>query len=65
MVRRQGDILYTREGERFGNCSIVPANVPLCISQRMMASAYTPITTLRTSCGRSTVGMFTLRQRLI
>jgi len=32
----EGDILYTREGERFGIAANVPANVPLCISQRMM-----------------------------
>jgi type I restriction enzyme S subunit len=33
---REGDILYTREGERFGLAAIVPADVELCISQRMM-----------------------------
>jgi len=32
-----GDILYTREGERFGIAAMVPANTFLCISQRMMA----------------------------
>jgi len=32
-----GDILYTREGERFGIAALVPADVRLCISQRMMA----------------------------
>ncbi len=32
-----GDILYTREGERFGIATLVPNNVRLCISQRMMA----------------------------
>jgi len=32
----EGDILYTREGERFGIAANVPANVQLCISQRMM-----------------------------
>jgi type I restriction enzyme S subunit len=33
----EGDILYTREGERFGIAALVPPNVRLCISQRMMA----------------------------
>lgn len=37
MVPREGDILYTREGERFGIAAPVPAGVELCISQRMMA----------------------------
>jgi type I restriction enzyme S subunit len=32
----EGDILYSREGERFGIAANVPANVDLCISQRMM-----------------------------
>ncbi|NJL27562.1 MAG: hypothetical protein HC897_06520 [Thermoanaerobaculia bacterium] len=32
-----GDILYTREGERFGLAALVPPGVQLCISQRMMA----------------------------
>ena len=36
LVPAQGDILYTREGERFGIAALVPANVPLCISQRMI-----------------------------
>ena len=31
-----GDILYSREGERFGIAANVPADTPLCISQRMM-----------------------------
>ncbi|GAA5504202.1 hypothetical protein Dxin01_03971 [Deinococcus xinjiangensis] len=31
-----GDILYSREGERFGIAATVPENVGLCISQRMM-----------------------------
>jgi type I restriction enzyme S subunit len=31
-----GDILYSREGERFGIAANVPANTSLCISQRMM-----------------------------
>lgn len=33
----EGDILYSREGERFGIAACVPAGVELCISQRMMA----------------------------
>ena len=33
----EGDVLYTREGERFGIAALVPAAVRLCISQRMMA----------------------------
>jgi type I restriction enzyme, S subunit len=33
----EGDILYSREGERFGIAACVPAGVQLCISQRMMA----------------------------
>ncbi len=31
-----GDILYSREGERFGIAALVPEGVSLCISQRMM-----------------------------
>ena len=31
-----GDILYSREGERFGIAACVPAGAELCISQRMM-----------------------------
>ena len=31
-----GDILYSREGERFGIAANVPADTSLCISQRMM-----------------------------
>lgn len=37
MAPSEGDILYTREGERFGVAALVPADVRLCISQRMMA----------------------------
>lgn len=37
MAPDEGDILYTREGERFGIAALVPADVRLCISQRMMA----------------------------
>ena len=33
----EGDILYSREGERFGIAACVPPGVRLCISQRMMA----------------------------
>lgn len=33
---REGDILYSREGERFGIAACVPPDVRLCISQRMM-----------------------------
>jgi type I restriction enzyme S subunit len=32
----EGDILYSREGERFGIAACVPEGVQLCISQRMM-----------------------------
>ncbi len=31
-----GDVLYSREGERFGIAANVPADTSLCISQRMM-----------------------------
>ncbi len=31
-----GDVLYSREGERFGIAACVPDGVRLCISQRMM-----------------------------
>jgi type I restriction enzyme S subunit len=43
MTPEAGDILYTREGERFGIAALVPANVRLCISQRMMAFRIQPI----------------------
>lgn len=36
LVPVEGDILYTREGERFGIAACVPTGVRLCISQRMM-----------------------------
>jgi len=36
LVPREGDILYSREGERFGIAALVPKEVQLCISQRMM-----------------------------
>jgi type I restriction enzyme S subunit len=32
----RGDILYSREGERFGIAATVPPDTSLCISQRMM-----------------------------
>lgn len=32
----EGDILYSREGERFGIAACVPKDAALCISQRMM-----------------------------
>lgn len=31
-----GDILYSREGERFGMATLVPPGVDLCLGQRMM-----------------------------
>lgn len=31
-----GDIVYTREGERFGLAALVPAGAKLCLGQRMM-----------------------------
>ena len=37
MTPAEGDIFYTREGERFGIAALVPADVRACISQRMMA----------------------------
>jgi type I restriction enzyme S subunit len=37
LVPEERDILYTREGRRFGIAALVPANFRLCISQRMMA----------------------------
>jgi type I restriction enzyme S subunit len=33
---RAGDILYSREGERFGFAALVPSGVELCLGQRMM-----------------------------
>ncbi len=32
----EGDVLYSREGERFGMAALVPPNTPLCLGQRMM-----------------------------
>jgi len=37
-----GDILYSREGERFGIAALVPPNIQLCISQRMMVFRMKP-----------------------
>jgi type I restriction enzyme S subunit len=36
LAPKEGDILYSREGERFGLAALVPSGVRLCISQRMM-----------------------------
>jgi type I restriction enzyme S subunit len=33
---REGDILYTREGERYGLAALIPPDVKLCLGQRMM-----------------------------
>ncbi|WP_237213006.1 restriction endonuclease subunit S [Falsiroseomonas oryziterrae] len=33
---REGDILYSREGERFGIAALVPPGIDLCLGQRMM-----------------------------
>ncbi|RXV59242.1 hypothetical protein C6W92_15500 [Roseovarius sp. A46] len=33
---KEGDILYTREGERFGLAALVPPETKLCLGQRMM-----------------------------
>lgn len=32
----EGDVLYSREGERFGMAALVPSGVNLCLGQRMM-----------------------------
>src|SRR5262249_6088022 len=37
-----GDILYSREGERYGIAACVPTGVQLCISQRMMVFRIRP-----------------------
>ena len=39
---KPGDILYSREGERFGIAACVPDGVRLCISQRMMVFRIRP-----------------------
>ena len=36
LAPREGDILYSREGERYGIAALVPKDTQLCISQRMM-----------------------------
>lgn len=36
LVPEEGDILYSREGGRFGHAALVPAGVALCLGQRMM-----------------------------
>lgn len=33
---REGDVLYSREGERFGMAALVPPGIALCLGQRMM-----------------------------
>jgi len=44
---KHNDILYSREGERFGIAALVPANVNLCLGQRMMmfraAASFDPV----------------------
>jgi type I restriction enzyme S subunit len=36
LIPEMGDIVYSREGERFGIAACVPSGVKLCVSQRMM-----------------------------
>lgn len=36
LVPQEGDVLYSREGGRFGIAAVVPPNTKLCLSQRMM-----------------------------
>jgi type I restriction enzyme S subunit len=36
LAPQEDDIVYTREGERFGLAALVPSGTRLCISQRMM-----------------------------
>lgn len=36
LAPRAGDILYSREGERFGMAALVPDGAELCLGQRMM-----------------------------
>jgi len=36
LVPEEGDILYSREGGRFGHAALVPSGVALCLGQRMM-----------------------------
>ena len=42
LVPEEGDIVYSREGERFGIAAPVPAHTDLCISQRMMIFRVSP-----------------------
>lgn len=42
MAPREGDILYTREGERFGIAALVPTGIDLYVSQRMMVFRIAP-----------------------
>ena len=42
MEPTKGDIVYSREGERFGIAACVPPGVQLCISQRMMVFRIRP-----------------------
>jgi type I restriction enzyme S subunit len=42
LVPRSGDILYSREGERYGLAALVPNGSDLCISQRMMVFRILP-----------------------
>ena len=42
LAPKAGDILYSREGERFGLAALVPPGVSLCISQRMMVFRIRP-----------------------
>ena len=42
LAPKEGDILYSREGERYGIVALVPADVRLCISQRMMVLRIKP-----------------------
>jgi type I restriction enzyme S subunit len=42
LAPREGDILYSREGERYGIAALVPAGIQLCVSQRMMVFRIRP-----------------------
>lgn len=42
LTPRAGDVLYSREGERYGIAALVPPGVDLCISQRMMVFRIRP-----------------------
>jgi len=33
---REGDVIYSREGERYGMAALVPDNIELCLGQRVM-----------------------------